>query len=236
MISAAHHTMLHHAAKFPWDYRVEYFEIASGTPRFLIPMLPYFNANINNDNRGIVSQSLRTINIASCPSSGITGDVKICGGLYRCGIARNNSKWRPVGFTSWPTQPTDTEFPFLADAPVKYEQWYTGYTFSCSANGKTVTKSISQGNVQINRSSAACGWVEGANDSSFGRPPPGVRWYRESAVCTDSTCGFSYDFVPCVLNGAPAIYDIINGITVTQSGSGQIILGPQCNDDFDPMA
>ena len=221
---------------YPWDYRVEYFEIASGTPRFLIPKIPYFNSNIDDSARLTVSQNLRSINIVSCPAGARTGDVKLCGGLYRCGVARYSSKWRPVGFSAWPTQPTETEFPFVADVPIKFEQWYTGYTYSCSANGKTFTKTISQSRVAIDRSSGACSWVEGANDSSFHSPPNGTRWYRESAVCSDLTYGFSYDFVPCVMNGTPAIYDIVNGTTITQSGSGTIVLGPRCKDDFDPMA
>lgn len=170
--------------------------------------------------------------IISCPASAESGDRKIAGSSNVIGAARYQNKWRPAGLGgTWPTQPTTTQVPFVANTPVLFEWTVNSCSVSIPSLGYSYSTNYTPGNIFVSGNTARFGVCHWTGDNS---PAvlAGTRFYNAAISFSHPTYGFAWDFVPCIKDGIPYICDRISKMLIPQTGSGTITVGPKVPDNY----
>lgn len=246
-ISAGHQTMLKTRVKYPWDYRVEYFQVASLYPRFEVGPLNRYNENWTSE---LILDANSTLQIGihnningwvvfSFPNA-VSQDQKNCGNVSTFCVYPYSNRYN-FGYTTWVTQPTAAQVASI-----------------------TSTNTITRGFIENDGTNTVkYGVAQGTNSWQYnGYSTTGKRFradlpfpimmyaegssYQQSNVSIGTRfyeCGFDFNipsnlemhvrFVPCVLNDTPYICEMYSKTMIPNSLNGTVTVGPKVKDDYE---
>ena len=241
MTSAGHHTMLTYRIRYPWDYRVAYFELRSGTAYFENQTIMELNPRVENttDCRAQIMQYFKREIVVSTPNVTPGARLNYHGSVQMGGFCRDNGSgylYEFAGINTWLSNnkaPND-QFPFIVDKPILVGYSTNKAEMHCTYNNKHYEVTAAHSNIPVNWPVCrALAWNE--NGQSTIAAPTGTRFYRDSFECTHPLYKCSTSVVPCVKDGVPYICDMVSMAMFPKQGSGTIALGPAVDDDYDAM-
>lgn len=250
VISAGHHTMLKKTVKYPWDYRVEYFQM-NQDKNVLFECGPLSNYAPNWPSEDILNASSSLQDgirnnfgwsvVFSFPKS-LSTDQKNVGGPNTFCVYPYSNRWNIGGFAQWLTNPTTSQSSGIS-----------------SVNTKTRVSAVSTGNnmvavtiQQIGGSSVTVSSDLTGKRFNAEKYMPVLNYYSSwdggyiSTVYKDTRfyeCRFDFGlpgnlethvrFVPCILGGVPYVCEMYSGTMISNSQSGTVTAGPQVSDDYE---
>lgn len=243
---AGHQTMLRRTVKYPWDYRVEYFEVASLYPLFECGPLWNYNEAWKAEDTSLGSDFQRELManfnawlVFSFPNAAST-DQKVAGNYGNFTVYPYSSRYNIGGFNGWLTQPSTSAVSQIINTNTKTNAF--AYT-----DGNDVRYGVSQGDVSWSAllSSAPANYRRFRVDRLYPvflfdeggyqvrNVSIGTRFYESGfdiGMSGDNECHIR--FVPCMLDGEPYICEMYSGTLIPNSMSGTVTPGPQVADDY----
>ena len=241
MISAAHHTMLNKTVKYPWDYRVAYFERVSGRAYFDSSTIMDLNPAIQNTTecRQEIMQHFRHEFVVSTPNVNPSARLNYCNSVQMGGLCRANSSGYPytfAGINKWLSNadiPTSS-FPFKINKPLRVVFATNRVELHCPEDALSFVATADHGNIPVNLPICrALAWNE--NNTSTIDAPVGTRFYYDCFECTHPTYSCKSFVVPCMKDGNPYLCDMVSLQMYEKQGTGTISIGPSVKDNYDPL-
>lgn len=248
MISAGHHTMLKRTVKYPWDYRVAYFQVATTYPLFDCGVFTDYNENLINDTDATSQYNNTLVNgfsssiIASFPNAFST-DQKICGNYCSFVCYPYSGRWNIGSFNSWiQTQPTASQVSNLVRTNTVYKVSTTPvgnrvarYTITDGSSSFSMDETLSASR-RISMATTMPYPILLYNESGsyqVRNVSVGTRFY-ESTIYFDCPGNLETHlrFVPCVKDGVQYICEMSTSRLIPNTMSGTVISGPQVPDDY----
>lgn len=250
MTSAGHHTMLNKKEKYPWDYRVEYFQVATTYPLFQCGPLNRYNSNLPSETpdadssfQNEIRNNLKAWIVFSFPNA-LSSDQKICGSYRDFTAYPYQSRYNFGAFNSWVTQPSSSDVASMS-----------------STNTKTFAYLESSGNdiVQYGIEQAPNSWHTNYDASGkkffidkvypiflFGAGSTSDPQYEVRNVSVGTRfyeSGFDFNlsgslethlrFVPCMKDNTPYICEMYSKTLIPNSMSGTVSAGPKVADNYE---
>lgn len=246
MITAGHHTMMNNTVKYPWDYRVEYFQVATTYSLFECGPLKRYNENwtdeldldANSTLQSGIRNNIKGWIVFSFPNPA-TQDQKNCGGTGTFCCYPYSGRYNIGGWYSWFTAPSVSDVASLIATNTKT------MGFLESIGSDVVRYGVRQGsaewsgtyNVSSKRFRTAWNYpvlLYDENGYQVRNVSIGTRFYES---------GFDFNipgnlemhvrFVPCMKDNTPFICEMNSGTMIPNSMSGTVTPGPQVPDDYE---
>lgn len=250
-VSAGHQTMLKTRVKYPWDYRVEYFEVATTYPLFECGPLMQYNENwIEADVKDATSSLQAGIRngmkfwcLASFPNA-MSTDQKICGSPLVVVMYPYSNRFNFGGFNAWFSYGTSSDYSF-------WQKNTLTRLFLESTGSDTIKYGVAQGSQSWQNTNYSISGKRLCAERVFpiflfgsGLPSnPGYEIRNVSVGTRFYECGFDFNisgnlethirFVPCMFENAPYICEMYSGMMIPNTMSGTVTPGPQVADDYE---
>lgn len=235
--------------KMPFDYRVQYFEVATTYPCFECGPFTQYNPTWTLDPNYNIQGSpfqIELLNnfywecIFTFPNS-LATDQKICGNNNTFCVYPYSNRYNIGGFSSWLTNPTTAQA-----ASVSSTNTLT------KASAKSIGNNTLQGTIIQGSNTIQWNILESSNNKFFNltRPNPillyaesesyqvmrvyvGTRFYENQIYFNMSGANKAQlRFVPCIKNNQPYICEMNTKTMIPNSMSGTVIAGPEVPNNY----
>lgn len=246
MISAGHHSLLSRTVKYPWDYRVEYFQVATPGLYFEAGQWQRFGnwpetvPDASSDLQSGIRNGIHGWQVFAFPNAKST-DQKIVGNYGIFVAYPYSGRMNCGGFSTWMSYPDSSAAAFIetntktiatidalgsSQIQLGFRQGTGSWTGTWDASGRGIV---------YNNHYFIFGYSEGPNGNvQTNQIYAGTKFY-ETGFDFDIRSGLELHlrFVPCMLGGVPYICEMNTKTMIQSSGSGSITAGPQVSDDYE---
>lgn len=246
MINAGHHTMLNRTVKYPWDYRVKYFQVATVYPLFECGPLTRYNENWLSADTTTDSpfqvELLNNLNgwvYFSFPNP-TSQDQKVAGNYGNFTVYPYSNRYNFGLINGWRTNPTTAQVSSMSATNTLTK----GFIYSDGSN--TVRYGVAQGSNSWSTTCSTVGtrfrvdrWYpillyDENGEYQVMRVSVGTRFYESGFdfnMAGENECHVR--FVPCMKDGIPYICEMNSGTMIPNTMSGTVTAGPQVPDDYE---